>query len=161
MLPGSVNPICGAGGCVGTIASCTLLKTHYFLYFHFKMCFCLVILPLWFIAGAEESHFGRYGELGKRRWTPFFWTGNYYLPILVTALFAVMKIKLTHSDSDLDSPSSVLWPTGRLCMHRPLKACSKMTLQQPASWTKIGRMSSETALIVLIITSVHEAEIVP
>ena len=55
------------------------LKTHWCLYFHFELCFCLVILPVWFNSGAEESHFGRYGEVRKRKRTPFFWTGNCYL----------------------------------------------------------------------------------
>lgn len=82
VLPGSVSPSEGCGGGVGggTTTSCTLLKTHYFLYLHFEMCFCLVISPLWSNSGAEKSHFGRYGEVRKTEWTPFVRTSKYYLP---------------------------------------------------------------------------------
>lgn len=37
-----------------------------------KSVFDIVMLPIRFHSGAEESHFGRYGEVRKRKWTPFF-----------------------------------------------------------------------------------------
>lgn len=47
-------------------------------------------------------------------------------------LYVGMKIKTADSDPNLDSLSSTLWLADRLCTSRPPKACSKLTLQQPA-----------------------------
>lgn len=72
-------------------------------------------------------------RLGKESGLHSFEQVTVTFSILVTALYAGMRIKVTNSDPDLDSLSSTLWPAGRLCTNGPQKACSKLTLQQPAS----------------------------
>lgn len=52
--------------------------------------------------------------------------------ILVNVLYVGMKIKVSDGDPNLDSPSYTLWSAGSLCTSRPLKTCSKLTLQQHA-----------------------------
>lgn len=83
-------------------------------------------------------------RLGKESGLHSFEQVTGIFPILVSALHAVMKIKLAHSDPDLDSPPSMLWPAGRLSTNRPLKACSTLTAAACVQ-TEIGHISSETA----------------
>lgn len=167
MLPGSVSPSEGCGGEGGaaqppvvlcsrlTISSTSILKC----------VFALSSLPYGPIQELKKAILEDMVKLGKQSGLHSFEQVNITFPILVTTLHAVLKIKLTRGDPDLHSPlpstPAMLRPTDRLCTDRPLQACSKPTLQQAALCAKLGRMSSETVLVVLVITDVYKAEILP
>jgi hypothetical protein len=130
---------------------------HGFLY---PILQCVLTISLMcFNSGAEESHFGWYGEVRKRKWTPFFWTGNYYLPYTHFSPLVSDKNDLKLWWPWPRFPPFMVWPASRLCTRRPLKACFRLTATA-CSWTKIGHWMSEAAL-VLRVTDIHKTEILP